>query len=108
MKDQVRAMIISAVYTGSTCIDDSTEADIIDGKYQLVFFSPEALLCEERWFGMMPTRLLEYLWVIIAFLARDYSNNYIPACHGMLALVNRRNIPYITSWHEGLTFYLVM
>ena len=40
MKDQVRAMMernISAVYTGG--IDDSTEADIIDGKYQLVFFA---------------------------------------------------------------------
>ena len=71
---------------------------------QLVFFSLEALLCEERWFDMLmtvmspgkikillhvavyselrPTRLLE--GDNRAFLARDnmYSDNYIPACHG--------------------------
>ena len=36
---------ISAVYSLCTGgIDDSTEADIMDGKCQLVFFSPEALL----------------------------------------------------------------
>ena len=31
---------VSSVYTRD--INDNTETDIMDGKYQLVFFSPEA------------------------------------------------------------------
>ena len=54
MKDQVRASNDGTQHFDllSTCtggIDDSMEADIrMEAKYQLVFFSPEALLCEFR------------------------------------------------------------
>ena len=70
MKDQVRAMLernVSAVYTGS--IDDNTEADITEGKYQLVFFSPEALLCEERWLDMLMSPL--YQENLVAFVVDE-------------------------------------
>ncbi len=54
MKDQVRAMTernVTAVYAGE--VDDDTETAICLGQYQLVFFSPEALLCDDRWRDML-------------------------------------------------------
>ena len=49
MQDQVRAMTergVKAVYAGG--VDDKLEADVCAGDYQLVYFSPESILTENR------------------------------------------------------------
>ena len=54
MQDQVRAMEernVAAVYAGA--VDDDSERDICEGKYQLVFLSPESLLTDSRWRDML-------------------------------------------------------
>ena len=54
MKDQVRSMNerdVTAVYAGD--IDLETEREICEGRYQLVFMSPEALLGDNRWRDML-------------------------------------------------------
>ena len=54
MKDQVRQMTqrhMTAVYVGE--IDDGIEAEVCDGKFQLVYLSPEALLTNLTWRDML-------------------------------------------------------
>ena len=54
MKDQVRQMSqrnISAVYVGDA--DEELETKICDGKFQLVYMSPEALLTNQMWRDML-------------------------------------------------------
>ena len=54
MKDQVRSMSergVSAVYVGD--INDNVEMDICSGKYQLVYMSPEMLICDDHWRDMI-------------------------------------------------------
>jgi len=56
MKDQVRAMSernVKAVYAGEVDEDSQTEDDVMAGRYQLVFMSPETLLGSERWRDML-------------------------------------------------------
>ena len=50
MKDQVQAMKerdIQAVFIGDCC--EEGVVDVCNGKFQLVYMSPEALLTSERW-----------------------------------------------------------
>ena len=54
MKDQVRQMVhrnVSAVYVGDA--DESIETEICEGKFQLVYMSPEALLTNFTWRDML-------------------------------------------------------
>ena len=54
MQDQLRAMIernFTAVYIEGA--DDMLEAEICAGNYQLVYCSPESLLTDNRWRGML-------------------------------------------------------
>ena len=54
MQDQVCAMEecnVVPVYAGA--VDDESERDICEGKYQLVFLSPESLLTDGRWCDML-------------------------------------------------------
>lgn len=54
MKDQVRSMVernITAIYAAEA--DDKAVEDIILGRYQLVFMSPEMLLRDENWRDML-------------------------------------------------------
>ena len=54
MQDQVRAMIernVTAVYIGGA--DDMLEAEICAGNNQLVYYSPESLLTDNRWRDML-------------------------------------------------------
>ena len=53
---KVRAMSernVRAVYTGKVDNDTEVETDILTGKYQLVFMSPEALLGNDKWRDML-------------------------------------------------------
>ena len=53
MKDQVRQMTekgVSALYVGET--DETTVTEVCEGKYQLVYISPEALLTNSTWRDM--------------------------------------------------------
>jgi len=55
MEDQVGSFSsrgITSVKTGS-CSDHETSQCIINGEYQLVFISPEALLSKKRWRKML-------------------------------------------------------
>ena len=55
MKDQVRGLEmrkIKAVYVGD-CEDDKAVADICEGKFQIVYISPESLLTDARWRDML-------------------------------------------------------
>ena len=54
MKDQVRQMTernMRAVYVGD--VDSEIENEVCDGKYQLVYLSPEALLTNVTWRDML-------------------------------------------------------
>ena len=54
MKDQVRQMTekgVSALYVGKT--DETTVTEVCEGKYQLVYISPEALLTNSTWRDML-------------------------------------------------------
>ena len=54
MKDQVRQMTeknVRAIYVGD--VDSETEDQVCDGKYQLVYLSPEALLTNMTWRDML-------------------------------------------------------
>ncbi len=56
MKDQVRAMRerkVRAIYAGDVKEGGEESTDILLGKYQLVYLSPEALLSETRWRDML-------------------------------------------------------
>ena len=63
MKDQVRAMSernVKAVYAGEVDEDTQTEGDVMAGKYQLVFMSPETLLGSERWRDMLVSPVYQH------------------------------------------------
>ena len=70
MKDQVRQMVqrgVSAVYVGDA--DDAMETDICDGKFQLVYMSPEALLTNPMWRDMLQSPL--YHSNLVAFVVDE-------------------------------------
>jgi superfamily II DNA helicase RecQ len=54
MKDQVKQMTernMRTIYVGD--VDSETENEVCDGKYQLVYLSPEALLTNMTWRDML-------------------------------------------------------
>ena len=56
MKDQVRAMTqrdVRAVYVGEVREGGEVYIEICEGKYQLIFMSPEALLTDIKWRDML-------------------------------------------------------
>jgi ATP-dependent DNA helicase RecQ len=60
MKDQVATFLskgVSAVRAGDCHI--STSQKIMEGEYQLVFFSPEAILCRRKWRKMLLTEVYQ-------------------------------------------------
>ena len=60
MKDQVRQMTqrgITAVYVGD--VDNVTEAEVCDGKFQLVYLSPEALFTNPVWRDMLQSAVYQ-------------------------------------------------
>ena len=60
MKDQVATFLsrgVSAVRAGDC--DINTSQKIMDGEYQLIFFSPEAILCRQKWRKMLLTELYQ-------------------------------------------------
>ena len=58
MKDQVTSLMskgVKGVYV-TTCSEIIENVDKIhEGYYQVVFFSPEALLCDDSWRDMLQT-----------------------------------------------------
>ena len=46
--------------------DDAVEQALYEGSYQIIFFSPEALLCEDTWREMMQTQV--YKENVVAFV----------------------------------------
>ncbi len=62
MKDQVRAMIrrdLKAVYFGEVQEEDDTYLEICEGKYQLMFMSPEALLTDVKWRDILQSPIFQ-------------------------------------------------
>ena len=56
MKDQVASLTkkgLSAVYVGEVGSNEDTVAEIHEGQYQVIFFSPELLLTDETWRDML-------------------------------------------------------
>jgi len=69
MKDQVRAMVernVSAVYIGDA---EVSVDEVYEGKYQLVFISPEALLTNESWRDMLLSSV--YQERLVAFVVDE-------------------------------------
>ena len=69
MKDQVKAMVemnISAVYVGEP---ELSMDEVYEGKYQLVFISPEALLADETWREMLHSPI--YQERLVAFVVYE-------------------------------------
>ena len=67
MKDQVRKMTeknMRALYVGEC--DHSTEVDVCDGKYQMLYFSPELLLTNPVWRDMLQSDV--YCRNLVAFV----------------------------------------
>lgn len=72
MKDQVHSLESKGVKsmfvtkeTARDCDDSSTEK-LYEGCFQIVFFSPEALLCNDTWREMLQTPI--YLKNVVAFV----------------------------------------
>ncbi len=62
MKDQVRAMTrrdVKAVYVGEVQEDGDTYLEICEGKHQLLFMSPEALLTDMKWRDMLQSPVFQ-------------------------------------------------
>ena len=63
MKDQIHSLEskgIKATFVNrdlSTDTDSSVEAALHEGQYQIVFFSPEALLCQDTWREMLQSQV---------------------------------------------------
>lgn len=56
MKDQVYKFAsrgLTCAYVGEDQMDSSVKVGVIDGKYQLVYLSPESLLCVLQWREML-------------------------------------------------------
>ena len=71
MKDQIHSLQMKGIK--STFItkdladsDDAVEQALCEGSYQIIFFSPEALLCDDTWREMMQTQV--YKDNIVAFV----------------------------------------
>ena len=75
MKDQVHSLatkgIRAAFVTKETTKDcaNSVEQQLHEGAYQLVFFSPEALLCDDVWREMIQTSI--YQENVVAFVVDE-------------------------------------
>ena len=72
MKNQVcsfRSKGILAVYVGDSRVDDATKCDIIGGRYQILFVSPEHLLCNLEWREML--RLPVYQENLVALVVDE-------------------------------------
>ena len=70
MKDQVRKMTerdVSAVYVAEA--DERTETEICDGKFQLVYMSPESLLTNATWRDMLQSDV--YQTNLVAFVVDE-------------------------------------
>ena len=70
MKDQVRQMKerdVRAVYVGD--VNEKAESDVFNGRYQLVYLSPEALLTEDRWRDMLQSDV--YKQNLVAFVVDE-------------------------------------
>ena len=70
MKDQVRQMTergVSAVYVGEA--DAATETEVCNGRFQLVYFSPEALLTNPTWWDMLQSPV--YQNNLVAFVVDE-------------------------------------
>ena len=66
---KVRAMSeqnVRAVYTSEVDDDTEVETDILTGKYQLVFMSPEALLGNDKWRDMLVSSVYQQnlVWLV--------------------------------------------
>ena len=72
MKDQLLSLekkgINATFVTKERTIDsdDPAEAALYEGKYQIVFFSPEALVCEDTWREMLQSEV--YRENVVAFV----------------------------------------
>ena len=69
MKDQVRAMVERNV--SAVCIGDAEVSvdEVYEGKYQLVYISPEALLTNETWRDMLLSSV--YQERLVAFVVDE-------------------------------------
>jgi ATP-dependent DNA helicase RecQ len=69
MKDQVHSLEtkgVSSIYVTKNMSDDWQEQKLYEGGYQILFFSPEALVCDDTWREMIQTKV--YKDNIIAFV----------------------------------------
>ena len=60
MEDQVRSMTergVKAIYVGNA--DDNQPSAVCEGKYRLLFMSPETLLGDVRWRDMLQSPVLK-------------------------------------------------
>ena len=71
MKDQIHSLQTKGIK--STFVtkdladsDDTVEQALYEGSYQIIFFSPEALLCDDTWRDMMQTQV--YKENVVAFV----------------------------------------
>ena len=69
MKDQVSALSAKRLAVGCVTSESSGTRYKINGLYQLVFFSPEALLGVHRWRQMLQGEL--YSQRIVAFIVDE-------------------------------------
>ena len=62
MKDQVKLLCdrgITAIHVDSGSLDDSSAADVQEGKYQILYFSPEQLIGNVIWRDMIQSSTYE-------------------------------------------------
>ena len=63
MKDQIHSLVskqIKAMFVTrdvTTDTDSSVQAALYEGQYQIVFFSPEVLLCDDMWREMLQSQV---------------------------------------------------
>jgi len=73
MEDQVGSFSsrgIRSVKAGSR-LDHETTQLIINGEYQLVFISPEALLSKKQWRKMLLCREIWWLWLLMKHIVLE-------------------------------------
>ena len=75
MKDQVHSLEtkgVSSIYVSKNMSDgtnESQEQKLYEGKYQIIFFSPEALVCDDIWREMIQTKV--YKDNVVAFVVDE-------------------------------------
>ena len=75
MKDQVHSLEtkgVSSIYVSKNMSDgtnESQEQKLYEGKYQIIFFSPEALVCDDTWREMIQTKV--YKDNVVAFVVDE-------------------------------------